>query len=57
MSDNEDALNYALLKKNPHSQRLLCYFLYKEILERKAKQMGLGKTTLKEKTETLIYKL
>ena len=40
-TDNEDAINFALEKVFPNSQRILCYFHYKQLLVRNATKMGL----------------
>ena len=56
-TDNEQALINTVTKFFPDSQRISCYFHYKQTLERNAKKMGLTKKNLINETRIIINKL
>ena len=56
-TDNEQALINVVTKYFPNSQRISCYFHYKQSLERNAKKMGLCKKQYIEVTRIIINKL
>ena len=56
-SDNEDAINIALEKIFPNTQRILCFFHYKQLLVRNATRMGLYSKKFINETNNLINEL
>ena len=53
-TDNEDELNNSICNNFPNIQCILCYFHYKQTLEKNARKMGLCKANIVNKTKELI---